>query len=219
MGEALMGRASELQVLGDAVGKLARGHGRVIVLSGEAGIGKTTLLRHAGELGRAAGVHVLRANANVLEREFAFGVARQLLPELDGAMLQTRTEAPFEAIQALFARIGELAAAGPVLLVVDDLQWADAASLRFLNYVATRIGTLPVTVLAGRRLDDTNSEPLVTELTARARQVWVAPLEVADVAELAGQVFDDDVEDEFVRACHTASGGNPFLATEALAVL
>ncbi|MFJ5675745.1 ATP-binding protein [Streptomyces sp. NPDC093097] len=214
-----MGRASELQVLADAMGELAGGHGRVIILSGEAGIGKTTLLRHAGELGRAAGVHVLRANASALEREFAFGVARQLLPELDGAMLKTSTEAPFEAIQALFARIGEIAEAGPVLLAVDDLQWVDAASLRFLNYVATRIGTLAVTVLAGQRLDGTTSEPLVAELTARARQVWVAPLEAADVAELAGKVFDDEVDDGFARACHAASGGNPFLVNEALAVL
>ncbi|MGC0417810.1 ATP-binding protein [Embleya sp. AB8] len=219
MGGKLPGRALELRVLAEAVGAAGEGRGRVVVLSGEAGIGKTTLLRYAGELGRAAGARVLWANASALEREFAFGVARQLLPNLDGAVLKAKVEDPFEAIQALSSGIREIASAGPVLLVVDDLQWADAASLRFLNYVATRIDTLPVTVLAGRRLDDPRDEPLVAELTARAAQVWVAPLDAGDVAELAGRTFGEEVDDGFARACHAASGGNPFLVTQALAVL
>ncbi|WP_188316977.1 AAA family ATPase [Solihabitans fulvus] len=219
MTRALSGRAAQVRVLTDAVGTLADSRtGQVIVLSGGVGIGKTTLLRHARDLAHAKGVRVLEANASALEHEYAFGVARQLVAAVGVAIPQVRAEAPFEAMHALFGQIEQVTSGGPALLIVDDLQWADAASLRFLNYLAARIATHPITVLAGRRPDavSAGNAPLIDQLLARADQLWVAPFEPAELAELAERTFDEAADEAFALACHSASGGNPFLAVELL---
>ena len=87
-------------------------------------------------------LRVLEARASVLEREFGFGVVRQLLPEAP----PPTGEGLFAVLDGLFRHTAELAAQRPLVLCIDDLQWSDTASLRFVAYLARRISSLPVLV-------------------------------------------------------------------------
>src|SRR5256885_3433240 len=75
----LLERDAELRLIGDLVARAGAGEGGLVVVQGHAGVGKTELLRAAGELGDAAGLRVLRGRGSELDRAYAFGVARQLL--------------------------------------------------------------------------------------------------------------------------------------------
>src|SRR5437868_629291 len=76
---ALLERDAELRLMGGLVEHVGTGEGGLVVVQGHAGVGKTELLRAAGELGEAAGLRVLRGRGSELDRAFAFGVARQML--------------------------------------------------------------------------------------------------------------------------------------------
>src|SRR3954469_3978035 len=75
----LLERDAELRLISSLVARAEAGEGGVVVVQGHAGVGKTELLRAAGELGEAAGLRVLRARGSELDRAFAFGMVRQLL--------------------------------------------------------------------------------------------------------------------------------------------
>src|SRR5262245_44339863 len=80
----LLERERELRVLGDALTLTAQGRGRVLVVEGAAGLGKTSLLRAASDVAVDAGFTCLRARATELERDFAYGCVRQLLEPVVG---------------------------------------------------------------------------------------------------------------------------------------
>jgi MoxR-like ATPase len=75
----LLERDAELRLIEHAVARAADGHGGLVLLEGQAGVGKTALLRAAGSLAEAAGLRVLRGRGSELDRSFGFGVVRQLL--------------------------------------------------------------------------------------------------------------------------------------------
>ena len=138
---------------------------------GQAGVGKTELLRAAGELGEAEGLRVLRARGSELDRAFAFGVVRQLLerevaddPELltGGAEPAAAVfaagggdggaeEGVFSSLQGLHWLVVNLAARTPLVLLADDIHWADTASLRWLVYLAERVEDVPRRYWSWRR--------------------------------------------------------------------
>ena len=204
----------------------AEGRGVAVLLEGPAGIGKTSLLEAALRLAEGR-LGVLAARGGELERDFAYGVVRQLFerrvadaPErwLDGAAalaaplvgLETG-ERPGDdptaaALHGLYWLTANLAADGPLLVAIDDLHWVDAASLRFLAYLARRVGELPVLLVAASRPPSESHAPDVLEALA-AERLEPAPLSVAAVGRLVG--------DELAAACHEATGGNPFLVAAA----
>ena len=162
-----MERADELRAL-DAV----LDTGGVLVIEGGTGIGKTSLLRLGGERAARSGWRVLRGTGSELETGFAFGVVRQLFErELAAAEPTRRTQwlagpaaavrgllgspdaapDPFAVVHGLYWLTANLAAHQPVLVVVDDAHWADAASLRWLAYLAGRLEGPDVAVLAALR--------------------------------------------------------------------
>ena len=159
MAGELFEREAERAALASAVERVATGDGgELLMVLGEAGIGKTALLAVVGELAPAAGIRTFRAAGAPLERDFGYGVVRQLLEgELrsrspkERARLLGGASAPAAAVfglpelqaplpvegdrslavrHALVLLVGELARERPVALVVDDLHWADGASLR-----------------------------------------------------------------------------------------
>jgi DNA-binding CsgD family transcriptional regulator len=205
----LLERARELAAVQAAIAATAAGRGGVAAIVGEAGIGKTALLDSARASCEEQGLRVLSARGGELERELSFGAARQLLePVADPAV----TLDPVGLVE-------DLAASGPLMLAVDDAQWVDAASLRFLGHLARRSEGLSVLILAATRLGEpgTDRELLERELLDLATTIRPAPLTRAATAELVRETVAGAADDRFADACHEATGGNPFLVTELLA--
>ena len=131
----------------------------MLAFEGPAGIGKTRLLGVLRERAVEAGATVLDARAGLLEREFGFGVVRQLFeavaagePPPGRGARGVRRGRPEQrrpvrrAQRALPVHRWRSPRAGPLVLCIDDLQWSDTASLRFVAYLARRVAGLPVLV-------------------------------------------------------------------------
>jgi DNA-binding CsgD family transcriptional regulator len=106
----------------------------------------------------------------------------------------------------------------PVLVVVDDLQWADQPSLRWLGYLAKRLGGVRATVVVTVREGDPLSErPLVRAVTDGARRTLrPGPLSLASTRLMVAEEFGEPGEEEFVQACHEVSDGNPMFLMSVL---
>ncbi|MET9556071.1 LuxR family transcriptional regulator [Streptomyces sp. NPDC006645] len=168
----LLGRQYETQRLSELIGAARAGRGGALVLRGEAGIGKSALLEYAKEA--ASGFRVLRAGGSQLEAELPFAGLHQLCLPVLGHL----TELPDEQRQALrvafglasgkpdvfrvgLATLGLLTAAAqerPVLCVVDDAHWLDAASSGALAFLARRVSVESVAILLAVRLPCEASE-------------------------------------------------------------
>ena len=235
----LLEREAELAALEAMLASARLGDGRLVVVEGNAGIGKTRLLAEARALAQAVEFEVLSARGGELEGEFAFGIVRQLFeaplaaatPELRAELLagaaelsaslfaSAPTTASGEAIESSFAMLHGLywltanfASRTPTLLVVDDLHWADEPSLRWLHYLSRRLEGLPVLLLVGTRPPEQANLPvLVGELLADPGGVVMRPggLGRESAAALARERLGDEPAAAFAAALETGSGGNP----------
>ncbi|MCA1698058.1 MAG: hypothetical protein LC790_03815 [Actinobacteria bacterium] len=120
-------------------------------------------------------------------------------------------------LHGLFWLTANLAASAPLLLVVDDAQWADQPSLRLLNYLAARLEGLPVGLLVGCRPPDLFEEgALLARLLADPAIEIARPatLTSAGTARLLAERLGQRADELFVDACRVATGGNPFYLRE-----
>lgn len=229
-------RERELGALRGLIDEAVLGRGQLVLLEGTAGIGKTRLLAAARDLAAERGVTVLSARGSALERDFPFGVVRQLLElavddELfSGAAAHARplfgaidpaapARADYATLHGLYWLVWGLARRRPLLLVVDDLHWADAPSLQFLTYLAGRLDGAAVLVAGALRPEDAADPTLVAGLVMepRATRLRPLPLSPAGIAELVRAELGADPDPAFVEACQTTTGGNPFYVRELLA--
>ncbi len=183
------------------------GAGRVAVIEGSPGIGKSALLECAKRLAPERGMRALAARGGALERDFSFGVVRQLFEPFVTADALVERGALFEGAAGIAAELlgaqppagaqppsGELfallhglhwltagiAAAGPLLIALDDARWTDTPSLRFAHYLARRLDELPVLLVLTARstepgaplelIDAIAGEPVATHDPTRAAQ-------------------------------------------------
>jgi DNA-binding CsgD family transcriptional regulator len=222
----LLERERELEAIDSLLDGAAAGAGRLLVIAGEPGIGKTALAGAAAARARERGFTVLTAAGGMLEAEFPFGIARRLFEPIATADLlggAARAAAPalglaapdqdagsFELQHGLYWLVANLTERAPLLLAVDDAQWADPDSLRWLVYLARRIGELPVALLVALR-EDEPSELLAALRTAPGTaEAAPAPLSAPAAAQLVRAALGAADED-LCAACHETSGGNPFL--------
>jgi DNA-binding SARP family transcriptional activator len=236
----LVDRDREVDVLRELVTDLRLGPagatGRLL-LEGPAGIGKSRLLEELRALAVEAGARVLFARASPLEQSYAYGVVRQLMePVLDEALL-TGAAAPARAVFDLEAEPGEgslavlhglsallaqVAATGPVVVCVDNLQWADPASLRYLAYVSRRLDGLPVLLATTVRTGEGDEHhDVLAELVDEGDVVTVRPQALCEgaVAALVTAAYGTDVHPLFVEACHRSTSGNPLLVRQLVKAL
>ena len=212
----LLERAGQLAVLEEALAYVGRGgRGTVVVVSGEAGVGKTALLRSfcAGVAGPQA---VLWGTCDPLftPRPFGplFAIAESTGGEL-GAALAQGANPP----QVALAVARELRPAPPRLLVLEDLHWADEATLDVFTLLVRRAETVPALVVGTYRDDALeNAHPLRRVLgelatTTAVRRLKLAPLSPDAVGRLAAPHGIDG------RDLYQKTGGNPFFVVEVLA--
>jgi DNA-binding CsgD family transcriptional regulator/tetratricopeptide (TPR) repeat protein len=236
---ALRERNAEISALTALVEAVPHG-GRLALVEGAHGIGKTRLLEAARAIARDAGCEVLGARGLELERERAYGVVRQLFEPLFAALPPAAREeliagpaaaaaavldphhavqlpagsadASFSTLHGLYWFAADLAAQRPLVLVIDDLQWCDRASVRWLVYALARLEDLPVLIVAGTRpLAAGARGDLLAHLVADPLAVVLqpAPLTAAACAEIVAEALPEAADPAFCAACHAESGGNP----------
>lgn len=218
--------------------------GGLAMVEGPAGEGKSTLLALASERAAALGLTVLRARGSELEREFPFGVMRQIFepvlaragpdrrelllagaaapaaPALDLGLVEgaERVSEGQAALHALYWLTSNLASTGPLALVVDDAHWADASSLRALDYLARRIADLPVALVVALRPAEPDAPGRLLEqlLTAPdAARVPLRPLGPESVARIVRSRLPAS-DDAACEAANAATAGNPLYLQELL---
>jgi DNA-binding CsgD family transcriptional regulator len=166
----------------------------------------------------------LLADAGAAEREALLaGAARRALIALEGLRDQAGAAAPAEGSEPPFAVMHGLywlavnaSEAGPVLMTVDDLHWADQASLRFLLYLADRLAGLPIALVLSWRVAEAegDADRLVRLEQIAGGVVSLAPLSRSGVRTLLTREFGTAPADRFAAACHAVTGGNAFLLRE-----
>ncbi len=233
----LLERDEELEQLSRAI-REAPAAGAMIAIGGPPGCGKTALLELAARRAEEAGMAVFSARGREPERGFAFGAARQLFERrlvgaegddrealrrgaaaLGWAALGLDEDPPGgepAALHGLYWLLVELAERAPVLLAVDDAQWLDPPTLRWLGYVAHRLAELPVLVVLTAR--DSEGDP-PAELGAlladpATTHLHPAPLSEAAIGRLLELRLGAPAGSGFVAACRRASAGNAFVAQE-----
>lgn len=225
----LLHRQKELDLITGAMDAVRHGAGggSLVVVTGGLGTGKTALLRALPERAERRGLRVVTASGAVFERDFEAGVLGQLLtPLLPGAPAAPPGDCAGPSVgspqdDGFLGLVAEYSARTPLLMLVDDLQWADVTSLRRLGLLAGRVAGLRVTLVVTLREGDPGEDaPRLQQLVERAsRVVRLGPLPPEGTADLVGVLTGRPVDPAYARACHEVTGGRPLLLTAILDAL
>ena len=244
----LVERERELAQLDAELRNALDGEGSLVLIEGPAGVGKTRLLVETRSHAAARGARTLLARASELERGFPFGVVRQLFeaalaePEtrdrvLAGAAAPAHVvfgapaeqadgdgaiDASFAVLHGLFWMTLNLAHDQPLVLAIDDLQWCDRPSLRYLAYLTRRLEGLRTLVAATVRTGEPpTDEAIMGELAQDPSTVYVrpGPLSLSGVVALVRERLGSEADDAFCAACHRTTGGNPLLVRQLVTAL
>ncbi|MEA2971851.1 MAG: hypothetical protein QOG82_309 [Actinomycetota bacterium] len=240
----LVGRAAEMGQIEALVASVAEGDGRALLLEGEAGIGKSRLVGEAMAIASGRGLSVHRARAEELDSRRPFGaiatclgftpgpthvrrdeVARLLFGDIPESaatfMAAGGSGTEFLLVESMVARVEELCAEGPVAVALDDLQWADAATLHVFHQLGRLVDDCPLFLCGAFRPAPRPPEltRLVRGLAARGATTLTIPaLDPAAVTTLLSSVLGVEPGATLVRQA-TATGGNPFYVTELVGAL
>jgi DNA-binding CsgD family transcriptional regulator len=218
---SLYGRPRECAVLDELLEQVRRGHSAVLVMRGEAGVGKTALLEYVA--GRARGCRLARVTGVRSEMELTFAGLHQLcapmlsraecLPVSQREALRTafglaegRPPDRFLVGLAVLSLVSEVAAERPLVCVIDDEQWLDHASAQALGFVARRLAADPVGLVFAARVPG-------EELTG-LRELTVAGLPDADARALLESVLAGPLDARVADLIVSETGGNPLALLE-----
>jgi DNA-binding CsgD family transcriptional regulator/tetratricopeptide (TPR) repeat protein len=211
----LIEREQQLQSLADVWQHACAGRGRIALVSGEAGIGKTTLIEHF-VADRAGGAHVLRGGCDALFSPQPLGPFVEIAAQTEQTDLQRLAHAGGDRLAfsaALFLYLQKQPAA--TLIILEDLHWADEATLDVVKYLGRRIHHTPALLLLSYRDDEISGDhplrSLLGDLPAQATLRLALPrLSAAAVEQLAQQT------NRPLEGLYRITNGNPFFVTEVL---
>ena len=230
----LVGRPEALEHVHSWASGLADGPS-CLSITGEAGIGKTTLWEVAADAARSYGARVLVARPVEAELPIAYAalvdilvdVVPPLLDRMPVAQSQAlasvlavgarRLSAPTESLvvgRATLTALELLSASSPVVVAVDDVQWLDRPSARVLAYVVRRLSDTPCSLLVGLR--DAHPDPLDSDVAfgLATTRVQLGGLSLGAIAHLVRQRVDTSLSRRRVTRIHERSAGNPFHALQ-----
>ena len=230
----IIGRDEELATLRTFLRGTTPG---ALVLTGEPGVGKTTMWRAGVEAAKEMSVRVLEASPAEAEARMSFaalddllsGVIEETLPALptpqrhalEVALLLTETgETPPDerAVAAAFlSALRLLSASKPTLIAIDDIQWLDVSSASVLGYALRRLRDEPVAMLLAQRADEASAPPAELGRALEGGITWwlpLGPLTLGALHRLLRDRLDLVLARPALRRIHELSGGNPFYALE-----
>ena len=253
---AFVGRTRELTALWAAMERARAGRATVVLVGGEAGVGKTRLITEFGDRARASGATVLVGGciplgegvlpyAPLVEALTALVAGQQdatldellgpstdalgRLLQLPGAAEEASTAAGSEQyaqarlFEAVLTVLDRLSRRHPVILVLEDLHWADRSTRDLLAVLAHRLGTAAVVLVATYRSDDLHRHhplrPLLAELDRRAgvEHLQLDRFDRAELDSLLTTVLGERLPEGLADAIFVRSAGNAFFAEELLA--
>jgi DNA-binding CsgD family transcriptional regulator len=236
---ALVGRDAERRLLREDLSAAHDGRGCLVVVSGEAGIGKTSLVRDLAHVAAAEQTCILVGHCYDLTVTPPYGPWLELaatyrpsdsMPALPMAVATGRIE-EIESQAALFADLKAfftaLASIQPLLIILEDLHWADPASIEFLRYLGAGLASLPILLIATYRRDElTRAQPLYQQLPSLIRETGgrrldLRPLGSADLLAYVRSRHPMRGSDEarLVAYLERHADGNPFFVVELLRAL
>jgi hypothetical protein len=238
----LIGRDHPASVLGAEIGRASGSHGGLVLVTGEAGIGKTTLVTRAVEQARGSGALVLSgacwdsgsAPGYWPWTQVVRGLRRGATPgewaaaeEMGGSGLAVLLgdapagEAPdgFLLYDAVTSALVAVSQHRPVVVVLDDLHWADTASLRLLEFAAQHTWFERLLLIGTYRDAEVEAaehpvRPLLMPLVTRATTVSLTGLTRDEVGALMAQTVGRQPDDDLVTEVHSRTGGNPFFVEQ-----
>jgi DNA-binding CsgD family transcriptional regulator len=215
----LPGRSEELARLGELI---TTGRAQPVVVRGPAGIGKTALIEAVLSAMPVGHATVLRARCR--DATGGYAAVRSLFSPGDSSRQVPRSAAGQEAYAAMHElhRLAdeEIRRAGRAVIVLDDLQFCDPQSLRWIDFQLRRSAGLPLAiVLAYRTGTPPAGGPAGIDCLGWNTVMDLGPLSDAAVTNLAARAYGQAIEPSFARACAEASGGNPGLLTRMLGEL
>ena len=232
---ALVGRDSEMAMLAGHIKELARGHGGPVLIEGEPGIGKSALVRATVAKARAAGCQVFWGAGDELGQELP------LLPLLEGlrvrepsanrrrntiirllrgeATADRGTDVPTALAEQLLALVAEQCAVRPAILVIDDLQWADPATIALCGRLAKLARQAPLLLIGMMRPVPQRDDLLaLRRVVGNAARLQLTALSEAATADLVAALAGGKPDGNLLRLADGAAG-NPLYLTELVAAL
>ncbi|MEV6229750.1 AAA family ATPase [Saccharopolyspora shandongensis] len=227
----IFGRESELRRLLGLVGDVAAKRGGAVWLEGEAGIGKTALLARITAEAERLGCQVFDAAADRLTHRFplrvvldclgisaraADGTYRDICAQLRDGNQPDGVDPLPAAVERLVGIVERSCAEAPVVMVIDDIHWADEASLLVWHHLSRLVEELPLLLVAAARPSRPRSDPgfLQQEYRAAAVLLSLPPLDAEAVARLAGHLTETTEIGPAMRHTLDRAGGNPLYVRE-----
>jgi predicted ATPase len=252
---AFVGREKERELLRRCLQAVKSGQGRIVIIAGPPGIGKTRTAREAGDEARQQGFVALAGNCYDREDSVPFvpfvevlevvlarasGAAaigeilgdqaaelsrllpqvRRLFPDLPMPMQASPEQSRRLLFNAAVELIGRQSALNPLLLLLEDLHWADEGTLSLLVHLARAISTLPVMIIATHRNDDVDMKPLLTKALDElmrlgvVEQIKLDGLPERDVAEMIELLSGHEPSPVLVDLIYSNTDGNPLFVEE-----